>query len=281
MKKIALLSTILILFGLSKIIGGDHKEVIEGDFCNNELLSYQTGEYLKYKVYYNWSAVWVNAGNATFEIAEDEIAGKPVHHMVCIGKTAKAFNWFFKVYDQYETYMDQTTAQPLRFVRSVEEGNYRKYNEYTFKPENDEVFINYITRMGKVERQDETIEVPACTQDMLSSVYYTRNVDYSSMDAGDRIEVSLLVDGEIYDAYLEYMGKDELKTKHGKFRCAKFTPSLIEGEVFEGDEKMVIWVTDDDNRLPLLIESPLSVGWAKAYLEEFDGLKYSMEALID
>ncbi len=280
MKKI-IITFCLVLLSMPFIIanngGGDNKTEAT---CEKQSLAYQAGESLKYKVYYNWTAVWMNAGNVTFTVNNAQLDGQDVLHMVAEGRTAKGFNWFYKVYDRYETYMDPSSSQPLKFIRDVNEGKYTKYNEYTFRPNQSEVLINKRTRMGKVQAENETLSVPSCTQDMLSAVYYTRNVDYSNMAVGEKIYVELLVDGEIYSAYLKYLGKDQLKTKLGKFKCAKFAPSLIEGDVFEGDEEMIIWVTDDDNRLPLLIESPLSVGWAKAYLIDYNNLKYNLDAKI-
>ncbi len=282
MKKIT--GTIALLFLVTTFLfannGGGDKNDNKASSCEKQTLAYQAGEYLKYKVYYNWTAVWMNAGNVTFTVNNDQLDGEDVLHMVAEGRTAKGFNWFYKVHDRYETYMSPSSSQPLKFIRNVNEGNYTKYNEYTFLPDQSEVLINKRTRMGKLQAENETLSVPSCTQDMLSAVYYTRNIDYSNMAVGDKINVELLIDGEITSAFLKYMGKDKLKTKLGKFNCAKFAPSLIAGDVFEGDEEMIIWVTDDDNRLPLLIESPLSVGWAKAYLIDYDNLKYSMDAKI-
>jgi hypothetical protein len=241
---------------------------------------YQAGEKLTYKLYYNWTAMWMNAGSVNFTIQDDFLDGRVVQHIVSEGKTAKAFDWFFKVHDIYETYIDPQTMLPVRFVRNVKEGDYTKNNLFSFDHNNNEVFVHHRKRMGKLQVENETLTIPSCTQDLLSSIYYTRCIDYDDMEVGDKFMVDLFIDGEIVSAYLRYLGKDELKMTHGKYRCVKFAPSLLESDIFDEGESMVIWATDDANRMPLLIESKLKMGSIKAYLTNFDGLKYDFTSKI-
>ncbi len=251
------------------------------DVCNIPNTSFQAGEHLEYKVYYNWTAVWMSAGRATFDITSETVRDRAVHHVVSIGKTAPGFNWFFKVYDRYETYLDQETMLPLKYVRSVKEGKYTKENRFEFFPNENRVHVDYRKRMKKLQQENEDVYIPNCTQDLLSSIYYTRSANYENMEVGDVIPVNLFLDGELEEVYLRYLGKDVLKHKFGKFNCVKFAPSLLESDVFEGGEDLILWATDDDNRLPLMIESPLRVGSVKAYLVDYSGLRHPLTSRID
>jgi len=195
------------------------------------------------------------------------------------GITARSFDWFFKVRDQYETYLDPQTIKPLKFVRSVKEGDYTKENLFTFDHNNNEAMVHYRKRMGKVQAENEKVTIPSCTQDLLSAIYYTRCIDYETMAEGDIIPVELFLDGEMYSVHLRYKGKDKLKHNRKWYNCVKFSPLLLESDTFDGGEAMTIWATDDDNRLPLLIESPLTVGSVKAYLIDYEGLKHDVTSL--
>jgi len=243
--------------------------------------SFQVGEKLEYKVFYNWKSVWMGAAKAKFEVRETTLNGQPVLHTYAEGKTLKRYNWFFRVDDLYQSYLHPQTYQPVHFIRDISEGNYTKELEYVFDHDNGNVWIDYIIRKGKLRRKDETHKIDNCTFDLLSIVYHTRNLDYDEIAVNDSIPLNLFMDGKMYQVGLRYLGKDTLETEHGTFRCIKIEPILIDGYIFDADEQMVIWATDDDNKIPLLIESPLRVGSVKAYLKSYENLMYEMEARLD
>ena len=79
--------------------------------------------------------------------------------------------------------------------------------------------------------------------------------------------------------YIHYIGKETVKTRYGKFNAIKLKPLLIKEGVFDGGEKMTIWITDDQNHIPVRIESPITVGSIKVDLMQYENLKYSVTAL--
>ena len=258
----------------------------KSDLCSlpMDYNTFQSGEKLTFKIYYNWSALWVKAGNVTFDVSDAYLDGKSVYHVDCIGRTASAFNWFFKVEDHYQTYINPSTLLPLKYIRDIQEGKFTKKNQFRFFHDRNEVLIDYRIRKGEMKAKDEVASIQDCTQDMLSSLYYARAFDFKNSDlaVGDTIPIDLFLDGKSYNVHLRYMGKDELKSKLGRFKCLKFAPLLISSYAFgEGGETMVIWITDDANKLPLYIESPLRVGWGKAYLTEYENLVHPLDAKIN
>ena len=90
----------------------------------------------------------------------------------------------------------------------------------------------------------------------------------------------MFIDNEIYNMYIRYMGKETLKTQYGKFRAIKFMPLVVKGTLFEGGEKMTVWVSDDANKIPLRIESPIVVGSVKADMMSYRNLRYPLTSLI-
>ncbi len=239
------------------------------EFCGIENTSFKVGEEITYTVYYAVAGVYVNAGNATFTSVLETLNNRPVYHITGEGKTNPSYDWIYKVRDKYETYIDTTTLQPLKFVRNVNEGGYKKYQNITFnKTANTAITTNGV------------FKVPACVQDVMSSMYYARNVDFSRLQPNDRIPFSMFLDNEIFNMYIRYMGKEVVKTKYGKFNALKIKPLLLKGEIFEGGENMTVWITDDANHIPVRIESPLVVGKIKVDLMSHENLRHPLKSLI-
>ena len=204
----------------------------------------------------------------------------PVHHVSAIGRTYRSYDWFYKVRDRYETFIDKETMLPLKYSRDISEGSYKFKYEYDWNRQKKEVKSKYTNAKGEVK--NTTVKFSEmCTQDVLSAIFYTRCMDFSKLKPGETIPMPLVLDGKEYsNLYVRYLGKDVLETDFGTFNTIKFAPLLIDGTLFSGGEKMTVWATDDANRIPLKVESPISVGHLKAFLTSASGLKYKMTAKI-
>jgi hypothetical protein len=240
------------------------------DFCGERNKAFQAGEKITYKVYYTLAGVYVAAGEAVFNTVLEQLNGKTVYHVTGDGSTYSFYDNFFKVRDKYETYIDTATLQPHKFIRNINEGGYKKYENVTF---------NKVTNAAVTS--DGVFKVPACIQDVLSSIYYARNIDFSKMKPGDKIPFSMFLDNQVYNLYVRFLGKEVIRTKYGKFRAIKFKPLLIKGTIFEGGEKMTVWVSDDANHIPLRVESPISVGSIKVDMMDFRNRRYPLSSLLD
>ncbi|WP_291910936.1 DUF3108 domain-containing protein [Chitinophaga sp. CB10] len=241
----------------------------QNDFCSIRNTSFKTGESVTLKVFYALGKMFIGAGEATFNVGLERFANRDVYHIVADGKTYRAYDWVFKVRDRYETYLDTATLQPLKFVRNVNEGGYKIYNNVVFNQAGHQA----ISTTG-------TYPVPPCVQDVISSIYYARNIDFSKYKPDDKIPFAMFLDDQVYNIYVRYMGKEEIKTKFGTFRAIKFKPLLIKGSMFEGGEKMTVWVSDDANKVPLRIESPISVGSVVVDMINYSNLRYPFTSLI-
>lgn len=260
MKKLLLL--LLILPGAISLSAGD-------DFCGIRNNAFQEGESVSFNVFYSVIGLYVNAGTANFSVGLEKFGHKPVYHVTGVGTSNSSYDWIFKVRDKYETFIDTSTMQPLKFLRNVEEGGYKINENVTFNKEQNIA----VTTKG-------VFKVPACVQDVLSSIYYARNIDFSKYKVDDRIPFTMFLDNEVYNLYIKYLGKEEIKTKYGKFRAIKFKPLLVKGTIFSGGEKMTVWVTDDANHVPLRIESPIVIGSIKVDMMGYKNLRYPMSSLI-
>lgn len=243
----------------------------DGDeFCGVRNSAFQYNETITYKVFYTLAGVYIGAGEAVFTTALENINGRTVYHVTGDGKTYSFYDNFYRVRDKYETYIDTSTMQPLKFVRNVDEGGFKIYENVTFNKSTDAA----VTNKG-------VFKVPACVQDVLSAIYYARNIDFSKLRADDKIPFSMFLDNQVYNLYIRYLGKEVIKTKYGKFRAIKFKPLLIKGTIFEGGEKMTVWVSDDPNHIPLRVESPISVGSVKVDMMDFRNRRSPLSSLLD
>jgi hypothetical protein len=241
----------------------------QNDFCNVKNSSFQGGEKLTFHVFYNMSFVWIHAGTALFSTELDDVHGHNVFHITGDGTTQKSYEWFYKVSDRYETYIDKETLLPVHFVRNVSEGNI-KFNQ--------DVWFNH--KKLSASSNGKNYCIPNCTQDVLSAIYYARNIDYDKYKPGDKIPFNMFLDDKVYNLYIKYVGKEKIKTKMGTFRAIKIVPLLIEGTIFEGGEKMTVWVSDDENHLPLRVDSPILVGSIKVDLIAYDGLRNPFTSML-
>lgn len=224
--------------------------------------SFKAGEKLTYILHYGF----MNAGEATLELKETEreVHGRKILHAVGKGRTLGAFNWFFKVEDRYETYMDQQGVFPYLFIRRVDEGGYKISQDYTFNQPRQQV----------TTEEKETFDVPPHVQDMLSSFYFARTMDFSQTKVGDTFTFDCFLDEEIFPLRMKYLGKETIKVRKGKFRCMKFVPVVQEGRIFKSNEDLEVWITDDGNKIPILAKANIAVGSIKMELTKYEGLSH-------
>jgi len=237
--------------------------------CAEPNTSFSGGEELVYKAYYNWGFLWVPAGEVTFTIKEDE----ETYEITAIGKSYRSYNAFFRVNDYYASVIDKETMKPRSFVRKIEEGKYRKYEQLTFDHDQESVHSHNGKNTEVAKHEDYVID--ACAMDLLSVMYSLRNTAVDEYEAGDHLDISMFLDKEVFPIKVNYLGKEEKKVKSlGRYPSIKVNPQLVVGEVFKKGDIMHIWVSDDDNKVPLLIESPISVGSVKAVLKSYKGLRH-------
>ncbi len=238
-------------------------------FCHTTNQCLQAGEMIRFKIYYNLSALWVPAGEAVFNTKLTDLKGTKVFHIIGDGRTYDTYDWIFKVRDRYETFLDTATLLPLKFIRDVNEDGYKIFNHVTFNREYKKAYSN-----------KKSFDVPECVQDVLSAIYYARNIDYGKYKPGAKIPFTMFLDDEVYHLYIRYVGKARIKTKYGVFNAIKIQPLLIEGTLFKGGEDMVVWVSDDRNHIPLRVESPILVGSIKVDMMSYANLRHPLSSLV-
>jgi len=228
--------------------------------------AFDVGEFYKFKIHYGV----VNAGFATLEVKEAVINNKKVFHAVGKGYTTGMTKFFFKVHDNYESYFDKETGNPYQYVRKINEGGYTKNQEGFF-----DWGTNHILVKDYKHKTNKTFIIPNNTQDLVSAFYYLRN--YPSIDklkVGESISFYIFFDDEATKFKLKFIGRENIQTKFGTLPTMVFRPFVQAGRIFKEQESLTVWISDDDNKIPLRIKASLAVGSLKADLEEYKGLKY-------
>ena len=236
--------------------------------------AFKDGEWFKFKMSYSG---WMKAGNATLQVKETTLNGKPVFHVVGKGWTTGMIKWFFKVEDRYESYFDKETILPYKFIRDIDEGGHKKNIEIDFDQPNKQALV-----YNKKHDTKKTLTTKPNVQDMVSTFYYLRNkLDTSTLQVGDEIKLDMFFDEENYGFKLKYLGKENLDTNFGTVETLMFRPYVMAGRVFKEEESLTLWVSNDKNKIPLRIKADLAVGSLRADLEAYKGLKHSFKIIVD
>jgi hypothetical protein len=137
---------------------------------NNQ--AFGPSEVLEYRVHYGF----MDAGTARLEVDPivKNLGGRTCYRVLGTGRSVGAFDWFFKVRDHYESYIDAEAMVPWLFIRKIEEGSYKK---------NQNVSFNHFKSTATSEKK--TIKTPGQVQDLISAFYYARTLDFEHAAVGD------------------------------------------------------------------------------------------------
>ena len=249
--------------------------------CEIDNFSFQYGERIDYTIYYHLAGIWVKAGEVYFKVDSAEIANSKYYHFDSYGRTFSKYDWIYEVRDHYETYTRVKDFRPLRFKREVNEGSTHIREDYLFNHKD-----NTVKTLRQMEEDGpfvkDTVPYEGCGFDVLTMIYYARNLDFDGVAIDQKIPIKMFLDNAMHESYIRYLGKDELKIKDlGKFKVIKFSPLLIEGTIFNAGEDMTVYVTDDENRIPILIETPILVGSIRARVNGMQGLRHALDSKME
>ncbi|MDP1621086.1 MAG: DUF3108 domain-containing protein [Bacteroidales bacterium] len=237
------------------------------------------GEQIRYTVSYNWGPVWVDAGLVTFSVTRELFHGKPSWHLKGTGKSFASYDFLFKVRDYFDSWIDPETFRSYDFRRNVYEGGYKLLNTLYFDNNAQLVIAN--TKTNNNPKRTDTLRMRPCAFDMLSAIYYTRTMDFSELNPDKKKYITVLIDDAYYDIYIRPMGKEIVESTDGnRYRCIKFAARMVQGTIFKGEEDVLVWVTDDANKIPVYIEAKIIVGTIKAHLKDAKGVRNPFTAVV-
>jgi hypothetical protein len=245
----------------------NHDSPEKPDMPKPDYVAFQPGEELDFDLKYSF----IYAGFATFKIDKDlqDIGGRKHFHIKVHGQSSAFFNAFYKIYDDYETFVDQNTLLPSVYIRNIDEGGHKKKEGYIFDRDKNKVLSG-----------NNEIPVPPNIFDIISVFYYGRCLDFSKYPSGTDMSMNTIFDEKIFPVGVKFLGNKVISTKLGKFNCRVFKPKLIKGKVFQNQDDMTIYVSDDQNHIPLRIESAVYFDFVHADLTSYKNLKYPLTSRL-
>lgn len=235
-------------------------------FRKVENKAFGLGEKLTFDVNYGF----VTAGIATFSIPEIRtIAGRKVYRIKFEVNTVPAFDPFFKVRDRYETYLDVEGIFPWRFEQHIREGKYSRD------------FSAFFDQRRNVAKTSEGVyKIPPYVHDIVSAFFYVRTLDLSKMKKGDKIKLQNFYKDKTYDLEVLFHGKEDVTVKAGKFRCIVVEPLVQEGGLFKSEGSILIWLTDDDVKMPVKVKTKVVIGAIDSELTAYENLKSQLKSKL-
>ena len=243
---------------------------------------YVPGERLNYKMSYR-AKLFPNTevANVVMQTTETTLDGEPVYKVYGLGQTAKAFNWIFPVKDAYTVWVDPTTLRTKRFDADLKEGDYTRRSTFVFDWKNKKVHTRWQTR----QRPEEFREMAITEQSMdaISLYFNMRTVAEEQIKEGFARDLELVLEDTVRYLKFRYEGREEKRIKNlGRFNTLKFRCKIAtsDGYAFQDGTEFEVWISDDRNKIPLYIKSPIKVGSVQAYLTSYEGLRYPLDSFI-
>lgn len=240
---------------------------------------FKDGEKITYDAVYNLGFIWLNAGKVMFNVNDTTYQGVESYHFISYGTSIPSYDWLFKVRDYFQSFARKDNLAPYYFKRDTYEGGYTVHNQFTFNYKDSVIYTQ--TENSDKPYSEDTLKMTGHIYDVVSGIYKIRNLDFDQYQMNDTIPVRMIIDNEIFDLYVRYLGKEVIKTHDKrKFRTIKFSALLVEGTIFKGGEDLCVWVTDDLNRIPVLVEAKILIGSVKATLTGTENLKFPFSSEI-
>ncbi len=229
--------------------------------------AFKAGEYFEYKVKYGF----LNVGEATVDVSPQiySVNNRPCYRVNIFGRTT-GFTDLFRIRNTYRSYLDTSAILPQKFLMDLQENSYHKEQTITF-----DHITNAAVREQNKERKN--FKLPDNVHDVVSGYYFLRTIDFTKVRIGETVSSNMFFDDEIYNMKVKYNGKGVVRTKYGKINVIKLNPILPKNKMFEGEDAIRIWVSDDKNRVPIKIEVEFSVGSATMELKNYRNTKYAFD----
>jgi len=189
------------------------------------------------------------------------ISGREAYHVTFEVNSVPSFDWIYKVRDRYETYIDVGGIFPWRFEQHIREGGYvRDFSAF------------FDQRKGRAKTSEGEYEIPEYVNDIISAFYYARTLDYSDMKVDDRLHLQNFYKNKVYDLDVKFRGRETIEVPAGKFDCIIVEPLVQEGGLFKHEGDIIIWLTDDNLKMPVKVRTKIVIGYVEAMLSNYEGL---------
>lgn len=233
--------------------------------------SFQKGEVIKFKM--TFGIFTVGKGSAQIQPNYFKVNNRDCYKVDVYGKTVGLVNWVSDVDDQWGAYIDTSALIPHMFYRKIRENHYRKDEQTYFDHANKKIEVKVVDNNTGKFKESKFYDAPPQVRDMVAGFLYLRVMDLSKTKVGDTILVTGFFEDEFYKLKIIYGGKAAVKTKVGKINSLVFKPVMPKNQLFDGENSITAYFSDDKNRIPVKINAEMFIGSAGVELIEYSGLK--------
>ena len=228
--------------------------------------AFAEGERLVFDVGYSF----ITAGEAVMSIPKtDSVFGRPVYQVLFTVNSTKTFSWIYRVDDRYETYLDISGIFPWHFTQRVREGSFSRDFSAWFDQ------VRNIAYAGSKQ-----YPIPPYVHDAVSAFYFVRTLDYSKSRVGEKIMLQNFFKDTTYTLAVKFLGRQRIEVDAGTFDCIIVEPLMKEGGLFKSEGRVLIWLTDDDRKIPIKVSTKVVVGSIDAELREYSGINGPIGAKV-
>jgi hypothetical protein len=229
--------------------------------------AFTKGEEFVFDVNYGF----VTAGEARMSIPRyTTINGRQCFGIEFNVKSKPFFDNFYKVRDHYETHVDVDGLFPWKFVQQIREGGYSRDFSAWF----DQGRHRAMTTEGQHP-------IPPFTQDILSAFYFMRTYNYESLKPGQQVYLKNFYRDSTYTLTIKFIGKETIEVAAGNFRTVVLEPIMKEGGLFKSSGRLLVWLTDDERKMPVQVKAEIPIGSIKAELTSFKGVQLPIRGKIN
>lgn len=243
---------------------------------------YSAGERLEYRVGYI-AKMFPNTevGSVVIATSLDTLDAKPVYRVTGHAKTLPSYRWFFNLDDRYDILVDTATLRTQRFESNLREGDYTFRSNYRYDWSAMRI-DTWAQSRGRTPRS-RTMTLTPRSMDPVSLYFNMRSINTDTLEVGRRYDLEMVLEDTIRVLKLRMVGREICKVpQQGRFRTIKLACTIGTSESFslvDGVE-FFIWISDDRNRVPLMLSSPIKVGSVRAYISSLRGLKYPLDCRV-
>jgi hypothetical protein len=233
--------------------------------------SFQKGEVIKFKM--TFGIFTVGKGSAEIQPNYFKVNNRDCYKVDVYGKTVGMVDWVADVDDQWGAYIDTAALIPHMFYRRIRESNYKKDEQTHFNHESKKIEVKVVDNKTGKFKESKFYDAPPQVRDMVAGFLYLRVMDLSKTKIGDTILVTGFFEDEFYKMHIIYNGKATVKTKVGKINTLVFKPVMPKNQIFDGENSITAYFSDDKNRIPVKINAEMFIGSAGVELIEYSGLR--------
>ncbi|GGG44073.1 DUF3108 domain-containing protein [Bizionia arctica] len=237
--------------------------------------AFNAGEKLAFTASYNMSGVLTELAQVNMETSEVKTSKATLLRLKCTATTYSKWDNFFKIRDLYESYVSPTSVKPYLYKRDINEGSYSKFVQYKYNHSKGtaESLIRKKKKGGGTYDQNKTLTISSSTKDIVSTIYYLRTLNLSSFATGKTTTLTMIFDNKPTEIVVAYLGKETISTSIGSKSCYKLGISIKNSNVLKGTNDNLLWLTADENKIPVFAKFKVAVGNGELKIKSATGLK--------